>query len=167
LSHSQSIPEDDANEDEAEEMFAQECQNIRAAMRVQLPTLQLPDKISKPLGQGTLNIDSLDLEALVKIRFQHQTRHAALAVRTQCSQSITQERMKRHKEESVRRQLIKEFHAIIKEQQAQGAGTGAERVVRWRPGDASTQPASLDNLSATGNAANAAQVANQVATKVG
>jgi hypothetical protein len=147
-------------------MFAQECQNIRAAMRVQLPALWLPDKISKPLGQGTLDTDSLDLEALVKIQFQHQTRHAALAVRTRSSHSITPEGMKRQKEESIRRQLIKEFHAVIKEQQAQGAGTGAKRVVRWRPGDASTQPESSHNPLATGNAANAALAANQVATKV-
>jgi hypothetical protein len=37
--------------------------------------------------------------------------------------------MKFQKEESIWHQLIKEFHAIIKEQQAQGAGTGAEQVV--------------------------------------
>jgi hypothetical protein len=38
--------------------------------------------------------------------------------------------MKCQKEESIWCQLIKEFHAITKEQQAQGAGTGAERVVQ-------------------------------------
>jgi len=39
------------------------------------------------------------------------------------------------KDESVRCQLIKQFHAIIKEQQVQGVGTGAEYIVHWWPGD--------------------------------
>jgi hypothetical protein len=55
---------------------------------------------------------------------------------------------------------------VIKEQQGQGAGTGAERVVCWRPGDTNEQGVSPETPSATENAANAAVVASQAAKKV-
>jgi hypothetical protein len=64
---SHNLPEDDANEEEVEESFAQECQDIRAAMSPQLPPLKLSDDVSKPLGQGTLSIDALDLDVLIKM----------------------------------------------------------------------------------------------------
>jgi hypothetical protein len=99
------------------------------------------------------------------MRFQHQTRHAALAVRTQGSSTTTEEESKRQQDESVRRQLIKQFHAIIKEQQSQGVGTGAERVVCWRPGDTNNEKNESLPVAA-GNAANAAVVATQAAKKV-
>jgi len=126
-----------------------------------------PDNVSKPFGQGTLGIDSLDLGALVKMRFQHQTRHAAHAIRTQGSRSATEiEGTQRQKDESIRRQLIKQFHAVIKEQQAQGVGTGAERVARWRSGDTNNKGGNSDATLVAGNAGNAAVVATQTAKKV-
>lgn len=62
---SQNLPEDDA--DEEVEMFAQECRDIRAAMppHEQRVLLQVPDNVSKPLGKGTLGIDSLNLDTLI------------------------------------------------------------------------------------------------------
>jgi len=164
---SQNLPEDDADEEKAEEMFAQECRDIRAAMPPQLVPLQVPDNVSKPFGQGTLRIDSLDLGALVKMRFQHQTRHAAHAIRTQGSRSATEiEETQCQKDESIRRQLIKQFHAVIKEQQAQGVGTGAEHVARWRPGNTNNEGGNSDATLVAGNAGNAAVVATQTAKKV-
>jgi hypothetical protein len=113
-------------------------------------------------------MDSLDLNALVAMRYKHQTRHAEKAVRTSGSKGadVKEGATAKQKEETLRRQLIRQFHAVLKEQQAQGAGTGVEHVVRWQPGDAqlSINPSAI-HLPA-GNAANAAQVASQTAKKV-
>jgi hypothetical protein len=167
---SQNLPEDDADEESVEEMFAQECRDILSSMPMprQPPSLKLPDTITKPFGQGTLGIESLNLDALIKMRYQHQTRHAALAVRTQGSQStITEETetTERQKEESIYWQIIKEMHAILKEQQGKGAGTGKERVIRWHHGDGDKNVAQ-DIPVIIGNAANSAKVARQTAKKV-
>jgi hypothetical protein len=147
-------------------MFAQECRDILASIPMprQPPTLKLPDTISKPFGKGTLGIESLDLDALIKMRYQHQTRHAALAVRTQGSSTPTKG-TERQQEESICRQIIKEMHVILKEQQGQGAGTGKERAVRWHHGDGD-KSGEQGLPAATGNAANAAEVASQTAKKV-
>jgi hypothetical protein len=101
------------------------------------------------------------------MRYQHQTRHAALAVRTQGTQNTITEGTERQKEESIRRQIIKEMHAILKQQQGQGAGTGKERVARWQHhGNTGDGPENMSAPAVTGNAANAAEVANQTAKKV-
>ena len=177
---SQSLPEDDMDEEEAEETFASECQDIREAMSIKLPPLQLRDEPSHPFGQGNLAADSLDLSSLVSMRFQHQTRHAAKAVRVQGPATVTNTSSSVirtdsfggaendltpniQKGESVRRQLIREFHAVLKEQQDKGTGSGLERVARWR-----SEGNVMDNErpTITGNAANAASAAKQVAKTV-
>jgi len=48
--------------------------------------------------------------------------------------------------------------AVIKEQQAQGVGTGAERVARWRSGDNNNKGGNSDATLVAGNAGNAAVV---------
>jgi hypothetical protein len=112
------------------------------------------------------------------MRFRHQTQHAAKAVRTQGSAAITNADSShtkpntledtagpdgQKKRTSVRCQLIKEFHAILKEQQDKGAGSGLERVARWRSeGNAMGD----ESATVTGNAANAASAAKQVAKTV-
>jgi len=107
-------------------MFAQECRDIRAAMPPQLVPLQVPDNVSKPFGQGTLGIDSFDLWRTCKNAISTsdktcRTRHSYTRF-PKCNRIL---RTQRQKDESIRRQLIKQFHAVIKEQQAQGVGTGA------------------------------------------
>ena len=152
-------------------MFAQECRDILALIPMphQPPTLKLPDIISKPFGQETLSIESLDLDALIKMQYQHQTRHVALAVPTQSSSTVMArtEGTERQQEESICWQIIKEMHAILKEQQGQGAGTGKERAVCWHYGDGDKTRSDEQGLPVvTGNAANAAEVASQMAKKV-
>ena len=56
-------------------------------------------------------------------------------------------------EASVKQQLVREFHAIIREQQGQGLTMGLERGTRW----------GLSTSPAAGNAANAAAAASRVA----
>jgi hypothetical protein len=167
VSCSQNLPEDDTNKDGLEESFSQECQDILAAIPQPL-SLKLRTK-SKPFGQGTLGIESVSLDALIKMSSQHQTRHAALAVRTQDSQNnVTASAggSERQKEESIRHQILREMHAILKEQQGQGAGTGKERAARWQHKTESGKEANTLAAEATGNSANAAVVASQTAKKV-
>jgi hypothetical protein len=103
ISRSQNLPEDEADNDGLGETFAQECQDILDSIPRQPISLKLRTK-SKPFGQGTLGIESLNLDALIKMRSQHQTRHATLAVHTQGSQNniaASAEGSERQKEESI------------------------------------------------------------------
>ena len=95
-------------------MLAEECREINAALAASLPLLDLPDEPAKPLGLGNISLDSLDLNALVRVRMQHQTRQAQLSIRTQSKQSAAEP------EESTYRQVIKRFHAVLKKQQGRG-----------------------------------------------
>lgn len=164
--HSQRLPEDDVDEEAAEELFAEDYRQILAVMphhSPKLPPIQASDSASKPFGQGTVDIGALDLSALVKLRYHHQTRHAALAIRTKGLSEVTNsntETKQKSQVNSAKRDLIRQFQAILKEQQAQGLGTGQECVVRWRAEDGT------NTLPATGNAANAIAVASQAAKKV-
>jgi hypothetical protein len=54
-----------------------------------------------------------------------------------------------------RQLLIRRFHEVIKQQQEQGVGTGAETGLRWRA-----------KVPAAGNAANAAETAETGHKKV-
>ncbi|KAF7972553.1 hypothetical protein HWV62_17764 [Athelia sp. TMB] len=155
----QQLPEDDADEDAADESFAEECQQIMAAMPRrpdQLPEIQTSDSLSRPFGQGTIDTGALDLSALVTLRFKHQTRHAALAVRTRYEvvENLDADAEQRKQENSLKRELIKRFNEILKEQQGQGSSTGQERLARWRTGEPE---------AATGNVANAAAAATKAA----
>ncbi|KAF7978464.1 hypothetical protein HWV62_672 [Athelia sp. TMB] len=155
----QQLPEDDADEDAVEESFAEECREIMAAVpprrREELPPIQISDSLSKPFGQGTVDFETIDLSALVQLRFQHQTRHAAMAVRTPGfgnGADLDAETKEKKDANSLKREIIKQLNAILKEQQAQGSATGQDRTARWHTGAATA-----------GNAANATAAASQVA----
>ncbi|KIJ59917.1 hypothetical protein HYDPIDRAFT_170487 [Hydnomerulius pinastri MD-312] len=123
-----------ADEEATEEMIAQAYQNIQDCLS--LPPLKLADS-------------SVDFNMLVKIREAHETRQAKKGCRTRGDdQADSSEKQ----DASKRLELIREFHAILKEQQGRGAGTGLERAARWTGSSAQ---------SSSGNAANAATVAKQ------
>lgn len=110
----------------------------------------------------------LDLSSLIQFRYQHQTRHAALAVRTKGTQESD---LGGEAAESgnlgsaaVRRELIKEFQAILKEQQDQSVLTGQLRKTLWQ--GSGTSASNNTSTVPAGNAANATIVAGQVAKKV-
>lgn len=151
---------DDAHEEEIEDSFAEEANIIQNPFLRELPPLVLPDEASRPQGHGNFDSNSLDLGSLVRMRYQHQTEHAAKAVRTKIANSTADVDSDiqdgKHAEASVKQQLIREFHAIIREQQGQGLTTGLERGTRW----------GLSTPPAAGNAANAAAAASRVAKTV-
>jgi len=116
------LPEFD--EELTEDVFAEECGYIRDIIG-HLPRLVLADEPTKPFGILETNTKTLDFESLVRIRVSHQTSQARRGVRTRHHPTGPD-----NSEVSVRRQLIRRFHEVLKEQQDQGAGTGCERAAR-------------------------------------
>jgi hypothetical protein len=129
-----------------------------------LPLVRIPDEPSRPLGHGGLRSDDLNFEMMINMRRAHQTKHAATGIRTKKSKPTNG---------SIRGHILRQFHEALKEAQDEhGAGTGLERVARWRerepaPGgrDGVIGGTSAPHLPA-GNEANAAVVAANVAKTV-
>ncbi|KAF7970334.1 hypothetical protein HWV62_24362 [Athelia sp. TMB] len=146
------LPEDDADEEQADEVFAEEYQNILSAMpRPGFKIAPLKnDSPSKPFGLNPIHDTNLDLSPLVQLRYDHQTRHAALGVRTTTHTTPTVGSA------SARQALIREFQAILKEQQEQSVLTGNQRKTLWQGADSGS-------TRATGNTANAEMAAGQAA----
>ncbi|CAK5270401.1 unnamed protein product [Mycena citricolor] len=94
----------------------------------QLPSLQLPDEPSRPIGKGLASAAQLDFDHLVDLRSRHQTVQASRAVKTRVVTDTSPELEKL----SLRRQLVQKLHAALREQQDHAVGTGAERGLRWR-----------------------------------
>jgi hypothetical protein len=97
------------------------------------------------------------------MRRKHQTQQAALGVRTK-SETVDKPEI------SMRQQLIRRFHEVLKEQQDHAIGTGCERAARWRAPAPGGREGQIDGLSApalpSGNSANAAVAASAIAKKV-
>ena len=143
---SQSVNDDD------EQIMFEECQQLRELQQgFQVPQVQVPDERSKPLGLGGITNDDLDFSQLVEMRRQHQTRHAALGIRTRSSKATDTE----DSEISLKQQIIRRMREVLKEQSDRAVGTGCERSVRWGV---------LDRDA--GNSANAAAAAATVAKRV-
>lgn len=100
------------------------------------------------------------------MRRLHQTRQAALGVRTRSS--TTEDATKQ--EVSIRRQLIRRFHEAMREEEYHAVGTGLERSARTRapaPGGRGGQIDGMDETGlSAGNSANAAASAATVAKQV-
>ncbi|KAJ7504705.1 hypothetical protein B0H11DRAFT_1852265 [Mycena galericulata] len=91
---------------------------------------------------------TLDLSPLVEQRRRHQTRQAEKCSRTKTSKTATAP----DSEESIRRQILRKFHEILKEDQSRALGSTVERQARWNTG-----------TTVAGNAANAAAAAATLA----
>ena len=89
----------------------------------------------------------------MKIRRLHETHQAATGVRTRKGETLVDGRT------NARRALLKRLHAVLREEDDQniGAGTGAERSLRWGI------PIAGDRA---GNAANAEVVSKAAAAQV-
>jgi len=151
----------DVDEDVAEEMLTEEYQQIHDMLSLSIRPLELPDT---PMNLFNANHHSLDLHQLIVLRRQHQTKQAEDGV---CMRGEATTEMP---EVSLRRQLIREFHTVLKEEQELAIGTGCERNARWRapaPGGrlqkVNGAPASQ---LANGNSANAVASATMLAKQV-
>lgn len=167
LNPSRALPELD--EEMEGELIAAEYQVLQEVIQLvppTLPTLRIGDERSKPLGLGGLDTTQLDFEALVKMRRQHQTRQAALGVRTrQGTGNVEGEKVI-----SIRRRIIGRMHEILKEQKDQAVGTGVERSARWRAAAPGGRAGVVDGEAApglaAGNSVNAAAMAATIAKQV-
>lgn len=123
-----------------------------------LPAILLKDEASRSSSPSTSN---LDFSILVELRRSHQTRYAAEGVRTRDAPGAN------IPEESVRRRLIRELNALLRQEGSRAIGTGQDRKLRWltvaQEGTGPT-PESSSAPAPTGNSANAAVVA-QLRTK--
>ncbi|KAJ6607746.1 hypothetical protein B0H10DRAFT_2194734 [Mycena sp. CBHHK59/15] len=86
-------------------------------------------ELSKPLRLGTTGASDINFDFLVGLRRQHQAMQAARGVRTRVTGAVDVEKAR---ELSVRQQLIRKFHLVLKEEQDVAVGTGLERGQRWR-----------------------------------
>ncbi|KAJ6556704.1 hypothetical protein B0H10DRAFT_2201541 [Mycena sp. CBHHK59/15] len=137
----------ETDEDLAEEILGDEHITLQETLA------SLPSEASKPFGRGTNTaFGNLDFKALVRQRKEHQTRQAANCARikhTNPDESLPVS------EESTRRQILRKYHELLKEDQARAVGTAVERKARW----------GTDPKPTAGNAANAAAAASAVATR--
>ena len=94
------------------------------------------------------------------MRKQHQTRHAALGVRTKGDKQRTE----------ASRQLIRRFHEVLKEEQDRAPCTASDRTIHWRAPTPGGRDGEIDGANApalsNGNSANAAVSASAVAKRV-
>jgi len=149
-----------------EEVIAEEYMQVQTTLKQlrNLPPLQLPDEVSKPMGHGRLHYTQLDYKSLVDMRRNHQTKQAATGVRTRKADPDSTA--------SIRGQIVQEFHRVLRAAQdtESAVGTGLERQVRWRtaaPGGAEgVVNGQKAKEPASGNSANAAAVAATAADQV-
>jgi hypothetical protein len=136
--------EDEMN---AEERFALE--GIKAAAA--LPPVSLASaEPSKSFGRGITKVEDLSFDALVALRRHHQTKQAKTGIRTR-AKSLDPST-------SLRRKIIQEFHDVMNEyKDYASAAAGQDRIARWQD----------KAESRTGNSANAAAAATNIASKVG
>jgi hypothetical protein len=135
-----------------ETAISDERASIASSLNACLASVSAPDEPTGPLDMNTSDLSTLSFEKLVQLRRAHQTRQATTGVRTKATSGRNQVMSAAPTE---RQLLIRRFHEVIKQQQEQGVGTGAERGLRWRA-----------EVPAAGNAANAAETAETRHKKV-
>lgn len=128
---------------------------------MQLPPINVADP-SNPFN--ATDPSNIDLQELTKLRYSHQTKQAALGVRT------SKKPFPAPKQLSLRQQLHQNTVDLIKKQGEVGVGSGVDRFLRWQSTASGTNqttdagPVAL--VPPTGNAANAAMNAQAIAKRV-
>jgi hypothetical protein len=152
-----------------EELIAEEYRHIKEALSFNVPSVRV-DEVAQPLGYGATNpnFNEVDFDVLVDMRRQHQTHHAATGVRTKGAGE--KPLLDAQKDISLRRQIIRRFHEVLKEEQDHAPCTGSDRKIHWRAPAPGARDGQVDGETAptleSGNSANAALSAQAVAKKV-
>ena len=149
-------------------MIAEDCCSIKQALKLMIAPVRTADEAAQPVGFGATdpNFKTLNLSTLVDWRLQHQTRHAATGVWTKFDH---EEQLPEKTQVSLRRQLIRRFHKVLKEEQDRGLCTGSNRDKHWCAPAPGGRDADVDGAAApvlNGNSANAAGAAASAASKV-
>jgi hypothetical protein len=133
--------------------------NIRILLNRPIPPteflidLDALDEHTKLLGLGEISVVDLDFDPLVKMCRRHQTRQATFGIRTR-SNKLLDAAPSPDSETSIKMQIVRRMHEVLKEQDEHAIGTGYERAARW------------GKTEIAGNAANAAANAAAVARRV-
>ncbi|KAI5884956.1 uncharacterized protein SCHCODRAFT_01176952 [Schizophyllum commune H4-8] len=145
--------EDDKSTEELHDVDAEEFHSLQ----IELPALQLPDSRSQIVfgTPGGYEAQELDLDTLVRLRQKHQTKQAADGTRTR-SVPVHDSEVADDERASLRAQISERLRDCLRQNSEIVQGTGKERLARWTEGDG----------QASGNAANAAAMADAVAKKV-
>lgn len=128
---------------------------------VPFPPIDISDP-SNPFNAA--DPSNIDLRELTKLRYNHQTKQAALGVRTSKKPSFASKQL------SLRQQLHQNTVNLIKKQGEVGIGSGIDRFLRWQSTASGTNRTTIAGLVApvppTGNASNAAINAETIAKRV-
>ena len=114
------------DDEELEQVTSEEYVQVQqlSALCNMICGLNLPDQLSRPLGHGETKISELDFDILINMRHNHETKQAVSGVRQRKAHNSTN---------SIRTQLMQEFHSMLRDAQDEmAAGTRLERQMRWR-----------------------------------
>ena len=136
-------------------VISDERAHIARNLNACLAPVNAPDEPTNQLDMSNNDLSTLSFDKLVQLRRRHQTRQATTGVRTKATSGRNQVNQSQPGMPTERQLLIRQFQEVIKQQQEQGVGTGAERNLRWRA-----------NAPAAGNATNAAEAAETRHKKV-
>lgn len=141
-------------EDDLAKAMTDDSDYIAQTLANCLPAPNVDEEIL-PRDRPSTETFSFDLDQLVQLRFDHQTKQAKSGVRTNGTQALSANLTERQS-------LLREFHRSMKEvddsHEGRGVGTGLERSARWRE-SGTLRPTA-------GNAANALESATARNKKV-
>jgi hypothetical protein len=159
---SRSFP--DPTDNEIQEHIQADISQIKGALlAAQLPYLTSAPEEARPFDHSSTYFHNLDFSTLLSTREAHETERARKSVRIKMHQHDKAiENTDSTDKIPIRRQIIREMNAILREQQDRGGATGLERKNRWAPGGQSSEEAA----ALAGNSANAELAAGQRATMV-
>jgi hypothetical protein len=114
--------------------------------------------------------DMFNFKSLVNLRFEHQRIQAKTGVRkhTRNPEPADSRLSSQSPDTTKQKELARQLSSILKEHRERGVSTGAGRTLRWQPGrkPATHSEGVMQPPELTGNALNAAEVANAQAKKV-
>ena len=146
------------------EAHSDDAANIAEILALAKPVQLPPVNIARPSNPfNAADPSNIDLQELLKLRYENQTKQAASGVRTSKKPSPTGI----PKPLSLRQQLHQNTVDLIKKQGDVGIGSGADRFLRWRSAASVVTDASpVVPAPLTGNAANAALNARDIGKRV-
>jgi hypothetical protein len=163
FSYSQRFPaiDEEGLEQVTSEEYVQVQQQVSALCNT-IRSLNLPDQLRRPLGHGETKISELDFDILINMKRDHETKQAVSGVR---------QHKARNSPNSIRTQLIQEFHNTLRDvQDEKAAGTGLERQTRWRTAAAGGRDGVVNGAHipepSSGNSANAVATATALSKTV-
>lgn len=147
------------------EAHSDDAANIAGILALATPVQLPPVNVARPSNPfNAADPSNIDLQELIKLRYDHQTKQAASGVRTSKKPSPSADMPKQL---SLRQQLHQSTVDLIKKRGEVGIGSGADRFLRWHStASVMTDASPVAPAPLTGNAANAALNARDIGKQV-